>query len=200
MNSFVPTRPGTVMRGTFSLPTTAMARSPTVSGVVGLDFRDDSRAFVSPTWTATADSSGLKNRTAPQIRILRSRWTAWAIRSRCACAGEKSNRDAIGAAVTSKRGALRQTKYLQAGFRVLSQHTKELFFGIGKNEGPVKVPVRWPSGLTQTFEDLPINQRIEIEEGAPNFKAKPFAESPTSMGLAGAAPNPETFPRPWKLG
>ncbi len=150
-----------------------------VSGVVGLDFRDDSRAF------ALADFDGdgrleivLKNRNAPQIRILRltmeSIGNSIAFRLR----GHKSNRDAIGAAVTVEAGTLRQTKYLQAGSGFLSQHTKELLFGLGKYQGAVTATVRWPSGLTQTFNGLPINRRVEIEEGSPDFRAKPFAASP----------------------
>jgi Tfp pilus assembly protein PilF/peroxiredoxin len=150
-----------------------------VSGVVGLDFRDDSRAFA----LADLDGDGrleiiLKNRSAPQIRILRLAMdgigSSIAIRLR----GNKSNRDAIGAAVTVQTGTLRQTKYLQAGSGFLSQHTKELFFGLGKNQGAIQATIRWPCGLAQTFDGLPINHRIEIEEGAPEFLAKPFAASP----------------------
>ena len=48
---------------------------------------------------------------------------------------------------------------------------------MGKVEGTVRATVRWPSGLTQIFEHLPVNQRIEIQEGSDNFLAKPFAAS-----------------------
>src|SRR5256885_9080221 len=67
-----------------------------VSGVAGLDFRDDSRAFA----LADLDHDGrleiiLKNRNAPQLRILRNTMkelgTAVAFRLR----GTKSNRDGI---------------------------------------------------------------------------------------------------------
>ncbi len=86
--------------------------------------------------------------------------------------GTKSNRDAIGAAVTVEAAALRQTKHLQAGSGFLSQHTKELFFGLGKNQAPIHAIVRWPSGLTQAFALLPVNHRVEIEEGARDFLAQ----------------------------
>jgi tetratricopeptide (TPR) repeat protein len=157
-----------------------------VSGVVGLDFRDDSRAF------ALADFDGdgrlevvLKNRNAPQIRILRLAMEGIGNSISFRLRGHKSNRDAIGAAVTVDAGVLRQTKYLQAGSGFLSQHTKELFFGVGKNRETVKATVRWPSGLTQTFEALPVNHRVEIEEGAPDFRAKPSAASPMSWAELG---------------
>jgi Flp pilus assembly protein TadD/peroxiredoxin len=152
-----------------------------VSGAVGLDFLDDSRAFA----LADIDHDGrleimLKNRTAPQIRVLHNSMkdlgAAIAFRLR----GEKSNRDAIGAVVTVEAGGLRQTKVLQAGSGFLSQHTKELFFGLGKAAGPVRGSIRWPGGLTQVFEKLPVNHRVDMREGIDEFLAKPFATLPLS--------------------
>src|SRR5580692_11035301 len=124
-----------------------------VSATSGLDFPDDSRSFV----LADLDRDGrlevvLKNRNAPQLRILRNAMreigNSIALRLR----GTKSNRDAIGAAVTIEAEEHKQTKYLQAGSGFLSQHTKELFFGVGKTEGSVRATIRWPSGLIQVFE------------------------------------------------
>ena len=40
--------------------------------------------------------------------------------------------------------------------------------------------IQWPSGLTETYEDLPVNRRIEIQEGTKNFTVKPFASPPQS--------------------
>src|SRR6185503_4079290 len=125
-------------------------------------FLEDSRAFA----LADIDHDGrleviLKNRNAPQVRILHNAMTEIGDSISFRLRGYKSNRDAIGGAVTVETGTLRQTKYLQAGSGFLSQHTRELFFGLGKGEGPVRATVRWPSGLTQTFENLPANRRIE---------------------------------------
>ncbi len=166
-----------------------------VSGVVGMDFRDDSRAF------ALADFDGdgrlevvLKNRNAPQIRILRLAMDGVGNSIVFRLRGEKSNRDAIGAAVTVVAGSLRQTKYLQAGSGFLSQHTKELFFGVGTNQGPVQATVRWPSGRTQVFDVLPVNHRIEIQEGTRDFQIKPYAVSPVSWLKSGDSVGGETLP------
>ena len=152
-----------------------------VSGVVGLDFRDDSRAF------ALADFDGdgrleivLKNRNSPQIRILRLAMNDIGNSITLRLRGVKSNRDAIGAAVTVEAHGLRQTKYLQAGSGFLSQHTKELSFGLGTNQGFAKVMIQWPSGLTEIYEELPVNRRIKIQEGTKNFTVKPFASPPQS--------------------
>jgi Tfp pilus assembly protein PilF/peroxiredoxin len=166
-----------------------------VSGVVGLDFRDDSRAF------ALSDFDGdgrleivLKNRNAPQIRVLRLAMDGIGNSIAFRLRGSKSNRDAIGAAVTVEMGTLRQTKYVQAGSGFLSQHTKELFFGLGENEGAIQASVRWPNGLNQTLDGLPVNHRIEIEEGAHDFRAKPFATSPHSWMQPADVPSGEVIP------
>lgn len=146
-----------------------------VSGAAGLDFIEDGRAF------ALADFDGdgrqeifLKNRNAPQLRILKNIRQdlppAIAFRLR----GTKSNRDAIGAVVTVKSEAGRQTRSLQAGSGFLSQHSKELFFGLGNSKEPVKATIRWPSGLVQHLENLPLNHRIRMEEGNAEFLSEPF--------------------------
>jgi Flp pilus assembly protein TadD/peroxiredoxin len=166
-----------------------------VSGAAGLDVRDDSRSFA----LADLDGDGrleviLKNRNGPQLRIfhnvMKEIGGSLAFRLR----GTKSNRDAIGAAVTVEAGTHRQTKYLQAGSGFLSQHTKELFFGVGDHQGFVQATIRWPSGLAQVFETLPVNHRIEIEEGARDFVAKPFAKAPSSYARADKFENPGTSP------
>jgi Flp pilus assembly protein TadD/peroxiredoxin len=166
-----------------------------ISGIVGLDFIEDSRSFA----LADLDHDGrleivLKNRNAPQIRVLRNViehiGNSVAIRLR----GQRSNRDAIGASVTIEAEGQQQTKYLQAGSGFLAQHSKELFFGVGTEESAVHGTIRWPSGLAQTFERLPINHRIEIQEGVADFLAKPFAASPSSWARAREPQRSELLP------
>jgi Flp pilus assembly protein TadD/peroxiredoxin len=166
-----------------------------VSGVVGLDFREDSRSFA----LADIDHDGrleviLKNRNAPQLRILHNsmreigRSIAFRLR------GTKSNRDAIGTAVTVETGTLHQTKYLQAGAGFLAQHTKEVFFGVGKEEGEIRATVHWPSGLSQQLKGLPANHRIEVEEGSDAFVAKPFASPLPAYAEGRPGPASEALP------
>src|SRR6267143_3902243 len=166
-----------------------------VSGTVGLDFLEDGRSFA----LADLDQDGrlevvLKNRNAPQLRILRNAMKDLGNSIAFHLRGRKSNRDAIGAAVTVEAEAHRQTKYLQAGSGFLAQHSKELFFGLGKAPGTVRASVRWPSGLTQPFERLPTNHRIQIQECSEDFLAKPFAASPPSYARAGDLQKSELLP------
>src|SRR5215472_17273310 len=169
-----------------------------VSGVVGLDFPDDSRSFA----FADLDLDGrleivLKNRTAPQVRILRNAMSDLGSSIAFRLRGKRSNRDAIGSAVTVECDGHRQTKYLQAGSGFLSQHSKELFFGIGKTQSTVRATIRWPSGLTQVFDPLPAGHRIELEEGSENLRAKPFVASPPAWARASepqaSDPSPDSF-------
>ncbi len=166
-----------------------------VSGVVGLDFPEDGRSFV----LADIDHDGrleviLKNRNAPQLRILHNTMREIGRSISFRLRGHKSNRDAIGAAVTVEVGTLRQTKYLQAGSGFLAQHSKEIFFGLGTPEGTVRAAIRWPSGLTQEWKDLPADHRIEIEEGSSAFAAKPFTTPLAAQAQAGPSPALERSP------
>ena len=149
-----------------------------ISGMSGLDFRDDGRAFA----LADLDHDGrlevvLKNRTTPQLRLMRNVSDEIGSSISFRLQGTKSNRDAIGTAVTLEAGGRRQTKYLQAGSGFLSQHHKGLLFGIGDCKGPVSATVRWPSGSTQRFENLPVEHRIEVVEGSETFDAVPYGRS-----------------------
>ena len=166
-----------------------------VSGPVGMDFLEDSRTFV----LADLDHDGrleviLKNRNAPQLRILHNAMKDIGHSIAFCLRGHRSNRDAIGTAITVEAGSLRQTKYLQAGSGFLAQHSKEPFFGVGTQPATVRATIRWPSGLSQQFDALPVNHRIEIEEGSAAFAAKPFAAASSAYAHAGPPPAREPLP------
>lgn len=146
-----------------------------VSGVAGLDFVEDGRAFA----LADFDRDGrlevlLKNRNAPQLRMLRNVMQELPASISFCLRGTKSNRDAIGAIVTLHTEVGSQTRQLQAGSGFLSQHSKELFFGLGKAKGPVRASIRWPSGLVQDLHDLPPNHRVWVEEGSEPVRREAF--------------------------
>jgi len=145
-----------------------------LSGPSGLDFLEDSRCFT----VADIDRDGrleviLKNRNAPQVRVLHNNLTGIGRSISFRLRGQKSNRDAIGASLTVQAGENKQTKFLQAGTGFLAQHSKELVFGIGESSS-ANTTVRWPSGLLQQFAALPADHRIEIVEGESTFAATPF--------------------------
>jgi tetratricopeptide (TPR) repeat protein len=164
-----------------------------VSGPLGLDFLDDSRSF------ALADFDGdgrleliLKNRTGPQLRILRNALHPIGNSVTFRLRGHKSNRDAIGAVVTVESGSTKQVKFVQAGSGFLSQHTKELSFGLGANTAPVRATIWWPSGALQHLENVPPQHHIAVEEDQSNWKARPFAA--TRAVVHAAEPAAESLP------
>jgi tetratricopeptide (TPR) repeat protein len=168
-----------------------------VSGAVGLDFIEDGRGFA----LADFDHDGrlevfLKNRNAPQLRLLKNVAQSLPPSISFQLRGVRSNRDAIGAVVMVETSAGRQTRTLQAGSGFLSQHSKEIFFGLGEAKGPVTATIRWPSGAVQQFHDLPLNHRIHVEEGVEPARMEPFQTAPASHASAqsGGESLPEALP------
>jgi Flp pilus assembly protein TadD len=157
-----------------------------VSGAVGLDFIEDGRAFA----LADFDHDGrqevlLKNRNAPQLRLLKNVVESLPPSIAFRLHGVRSNRDAIGAVVMVETSVGRQSKTLQAGSGFLSQHSKDVFFGLGATQGLVKATIRWPNGLVQEIRDLPPNHRIWVEEGVSPPRAEPFrAAAPVRAALS----------------
>ena len=146
-----------------------------ISGAIGLDFPEDGRSFA----LADFDHDGrqevfLKNRNGPQLRILKNVMEELPPSIAFRLRGTKSNRDAIGVAVTVETEIGRQTRMVQAGSGFLSQHSKEVFFGLGKAKGSVRASIRWPSGTVQEFRDLPMNRRVWVTEGSEEVRIEAF--------------------------
>jgi hypothetical protein len=80
--------------------------------------------------------------------------------------GTKSNRDAVGAVVRVTSGELTQVRQVDAAGGYLVHSSKTLHFGLGSHERVEKVEIRWPSGLVQSLDDLPINRLHRITEPA----------------------------------
>lgn len=79
--------------------------------------------------------------------------------------GVVSNRDAVGARVTVEReDGLIQNQMVVAGNSYLSSGSKSLFFGLGKSEIK-ELAIQWPSGRTDTLDNLKVNEIIHIREG-----------------------------------
>lgn len=153
-----------------------------VSAIVGLDFLEDGRAFA----LADFDRDGrlelfLKNRNAPQLRLLKNVAADLPPSISFRLSGIKSNRDAIGAVVTVETAVGKQSRTLQAGSGFLSQHTKEIFFGLGEAKTAIRASIRWPSGLAQSLGEVPVNHRIWVQEGVSPHRIEPY-EKPISNG------------------
>jgi len=80
------------------------------------------------------------------------------------CVGVKSNRSAIGARLRLMAGGRAQYREISGGSNFgclpFEQH-----FGLEDTAAVDSLEIRWPSGLVQRFESLPINTSIQFTEG-----------------------------------
>jgi Tfp pilus assembly protein PilF/peroxiredoxin len=171
-----------------------------VSGSAGLDLDQDGRAFAVLDYDHDGDPDvvTMAPRSSPQVRLFRNDFGGGHHGLVVRLTGVEGNRDAVGARVTVEAGERRQTRTVQAGSGFLSQHTKELLFGLGRHEAPVQVHVTWPGGRTQTFTDVAVGQRIVIREGSDVVRKEPFVAAPAAASTAtGTVPAANTPPAVW---
>ena len=105
--------------------------------------------------------------------------------------GTKSNRHGIGARVRIRTSSGPQVRELIPVTGYLSSSAPEIHFGLGRDEKIDELTVRWPSGVRQRFEDLPVNSRFVITEAVRSLPtpatidaSRPlFARTPSLRGL-----------------
>lgn len=138
------------------------------SSASGLDFLEDARAVATTDWDDDGDVDVvMTSRNGPRMRILLNQNRSENNFLHFKLVGTKSNLDAIGARVElffeGKSTPL--VKFVSAGSGNLSQSSKRLFFGLGKQDQIQKAVVTWPDGQQQTFTELVANTRYTITEG-----------------------------------
>ena len=80
------------------------------------------------------------------------------------CIGTKSNRSAIGTRVRVTLGAHTQMREVMSGSSYYSQSDLRLHFGLGRAAAAEAVEIAWPSGLKETFRDLPARHLYVVQE------------------------------------
>ena len=80
--------------------------------------------------------------------------------------GTRSNRDAIGARVTVRTGALSQIREVNCGNGYAAQSSLRLHFGLSEAGQADRVEVKWPSGTRQVLENVKANQILSLVEPA----------------------------------
>ncbi len=78
--------------------------------------------------------------------------------------GATSARDAIGATVTVTIAGHKIVRQLTAGDGYLASNERKLIIGVGVAVMVEELRVRWPSGVTTTFHDVPSNQDVILVE------------------------------------
>jgi hypothetical protein len=103
--------------------------------------------------------------------------------------GVKSNRAALGAAVTLEQGADKRKKEVRSGDGYISQSDLRLHFGLGQATKAEKIVIRWPSGLVETLRDLPANQFYVVREGSAVDPKQTHGVSSVTIKPAGSGAN-----------
>ena len=88
--------------------------------------------------------------------------------------GVRSNRSAVGAAVTVTAGGRSQLRQVIGGGSYLSQSEARLLVGLGQAERADRVEVRWPSGAVDVHRNVPAGTSWLLREGdAPRPDVRP---------------------------
>lgn len=151
-----------------------------VSGVSGANDPGDGRGFALLDFDRDGwwDIASI-NANAPSLKLYQNRFGAdpeWraahnviALRfvganHRAEPAKGLSNRDGFGAVVTIDLGDRKLTRQHRAGEGFATQNSTTMLVGIDAAKAAKKVTVRWPSGKTQTLEDVAANRLVTVRE------------------------------------
>jgi enediyne biosynthesis protein E4 len=80
--------------------------------------------------------------------------------------GSSSNHDGIGARITVRAGKRLLVDEVRSGSSYVSNSDMRVHFGLGTSAKVDSVEVRWPSGLTERFENLSVDRINEVKEGS----------------------------------
>jgi Tfp pilus assembly protein PilF len=164
-----------------------------VGGAAGLDLDQDGRSFAvfDLEGDGDPDLALMAARQSPQLRLFRNDVTSGA-RLAVRLSGTAGNRDAIGARVVVETDVLKRTRVVQAGSGFLSQHSRTLLFGLGASTRVTKVTIVWPSGVSQTLDEVAINSRLNVVEGGAverrALEAASRSRAPVLTSAAAASP------------
>jgi hypothetical protein len=81
-----------------------------------------------------------------------------------ALTGHKSNRDAIGAEVKLSTAKGSQWITVTTASSYLSASDKRVHFGLGAEQVPQSIEIRWPSGIRQTLKSVPPDHLLKVDE------------------------------------
>lgn len=78
--------------------------------------------------------------------------------------GRRSNRDGIGARLRLLDGRRAQVREVKTCGSFASASDPRVHFGLGSARTIERLEVRWPSGIRQTFTDMPVDHFVVIDE------------------------------------
>ena len=93
------------------------------------------------------------------------------------CIGTRSNRSAIGTRVKVTSGKHSQIDEVMSGSSYYSQNDFRLHFGLGRASQADRVEVAWPSGVKESFPNLPANHLYVVQETKGILERRKFRQS-----------------------
>jgi hypothetical protein len=113
--------------------------------------------------------------------------------------GSVSNRDGIGASVYATAGGVTQLREQNGGYHRWSQHHQRLHFGLAGNS-TVDLRVEWPSGIVETYDDVPADRLYRITEngGLAPVDLNPDVDDTTACGKPSYSAATDTGLFVWK--
>jgi len=79
--------------------------------------------------------------------------------------GVKSNRDGLGAKIRVKAGNRVHVDEVRSGSSYISNNDGRVHFGLGTSNHIDWIEIRWPSGLTESFENQEVDKILTLTEG-----------------------------------
>jgi tetratricopeptide (TPR) repeat protein len=114
-----------------------------------------------------------------------------------ALAGRGANREGVGARVRLTAGGRTQVRETRRGSGYASTNDPRLHFGLGDHQRVARLEVRWPSGQTQVFEDLPADRLAVVDEASGKVALRPLrgaGAGATPAAAAASSPQPAAAP------
>jgi hypothetical protein len=103
------------------------------------------------------------------LRLFLNRFPRTNHRVRIDLVGVDSNRPAIGTRLVVHAGGRQIVRDLFPENGSVGQGPVEMVIGVGEAERIERLSIRWPSGRTQQFSDLPVDSTLVITEGRADY-------------------------------
>jgi hypothetical protein len=91
--------------------------------------------------------------------------------------GTRSNRNGLGAIVTVRAGADRQTQMMRSGSSYLSASELVLTFGLAQHQQADDVEIVWPSGKTDHLANVVAGETVTVKEGSGIIRRRPYGSN-----------------------
>jgi len=100
---------------------------------------------------------------------------------------------ALGAEVRLTAGGVTRREVVRFVDGFQTQVPLELHMGLGSETTIERLEVIWPSGASQEWQDLPVDQRLVVREGQATVDAAPLAAWPADTAPRGTRPRLDVF-------